>query len=116
MAFTRRRTELVEEVFRDYDRYFSVMKKADKFKRRLLKDGVFAGLVESEQGKGPNNLSIELYLCTEYDLWINRAAYRVLDLLPEWAASVLLRLWMFGDYKTDGVTTLLAESMRKDDE
>ena len=92
MAFTRSRTELVEEVFREQERYFSLMEKAGKFKRRLLKDDVFARLVESEHDKGSGSRNIELYICTKYEFWINRTAYFVLNLIPE-KASTLLCIW-----------------------
>ena len=94
MAFTPRQTELVENVFREQERYFSLMEKAAKFKRRLLKDGYFAKLVESEHDKGSGGLGVERYLCCEYELWTNRTAYFVLNLIPK-KASVLLYIWAY---------------------
>jgi len=71
------------------------MEKAGKFKRRLLKDDVFAQLVESAHDKGLGSRSIELYLCTEYRLWVKRTAYFVLGLIPKKAAPVLLSFWAY---------------------
>ena len=104
--------QLIDEVFEEYSRYFSAMKNAGKYKKRLLRDKRFISLVESEYKKGEGNLSIELHVCMEYDLWINRMAYMVLGLLPKRCDRAYRFLaWVFKINRSDRVLELPADRL-----
>ena len=90
--------------------YFSVMEKAEQFKKHLLKDGTFINEC-SDFKKGEVNIGIEWCLYLEYSLWKKRIFHRIIDILPL-PETLRLNIVTYIDDDSDKVFSLFYDRER----